>query len=173
MLLEVELVLDVLFFGGVKTKSMGRSRLGYPTRSPSEIGPVTWMSVHAVGIGVFDVDEVLVVLVELDIVDVPLLDAALERLRVPSAFVTDVDGDADADSDAAGGGEVAAASAWMMGTEIKGPYSDVGSLGISRRFSAMGKVLYPYSRSVMSVMMLPDQLLFTLMRTATQRLTRA
>src|SRR4051812_6615827 len=111
---------------------MGRSSPGKPIRSPSVIGPVTCMSVHAVGIGVFDVDvDVLVFLVESDVVNVPPLGGAAERPGVPSApdavADTTFGGADDDDSVAAAGGEVAVISPWMMGTEIKGPYSDVGS----------------------------------------------
>ena len=46
------------------------------------------------------------------------------------------------------------ASAWMIGTDTKGPYSLVGSWGMSRRLAAIGKFLQPYSKMAMRPQML-------------------
>ena len=86
------------------------------------------------GAGAFDFDVVLTVLVAF--VTVAVAEALLAG-TVPLNVFPEFDDDGDG---------VAVASAWMIGTEMNGPYSDVGSLGMSRRFCAIGNVLHPYSR---------------------------
>jgi len=104
------------------------------------------MSVHEVGAGDFEV--VLAVLVPVAFVPLAAVGMLLLLLGAgPGTFSLVLDADGDA---------VIETSAWMMGTDMKGPYSDVGSWGMSRRFAATGNVRHAYSRRTMRVHMLRE-----------------